>query len=92
VKTNTLAGAHLRIWTIGPHNKCLQIVVFMEKLTVPMGGLIMSKQAWFHEYERLEAENPTATDEELCEMADEALIDNMSSAADAASDEARDHG
>lgn len=44
------------------------------------------KEEWFAHYERLEAEHPTATDEELCDMAEEALIDNMSSAADAAYD------
>jgi len=51
----------------------------------------MSSDAWFAQYERLEAENPTATEDELCDMAEEALIDNMSSAADAAHD-ARKHG
>lgn len=44
------------------------------------------KEEWFAHYERLEAENPTATDEELCDMADEALVDNMSSVADAVYD------
>jgi len=51
----------------------------------------MSKEAWFNHYERLEAEFPTATDDELCEMAEEALIDSMASAADAALDAAK-HG
>lgn len=47
------------------------------------------KQAWFAHYERLEVENPTATDDELCDMADEALIDQLSSEADLAYDEAK---
>ena len=47
----------------------------------------MSGDAWFAQYERLQSENPTATEDELCDMAEEALIDNMSSAADAISDE-----
>jgi len=51
----------------------------------------MSKEVWFAHYERLEVEHPTATDEELCDMAEEALIDSMASAADAAHD-ARKHG
>ena len=49
------------------------------------------KEVWFAHYERLEAEYPDATDDELCDMAEEALIDGMSSAVDAAHDAAK-HG
>lgn len=49
------------------------------------------KEAWFAHYERLEAEHPTATNDELCDMADEALTDQLSSEADSAYD-ARKHG
>lgn len=51
----------------------------------------MSKQVWVNQYERLMAENPTATEEELWAMADEAMADELSSAVDAAHD-ARKHG
>ena len=50
------------------------------------------KEVWSNHFDRLESENPTATFDELSAMADELLGDEMSSAVDAASDEARDHG
>ena len=46
-------------------------------------------EAWFAHYERLEAEYPNATDDELCDMAEEALIDGLADAADFAHDEAK---
>lgn len=46
-------------------------------------------EAWFAQYERLEAEYPDATEDELCDMVEEALIDSMSSAVDAAHDAAK---
>lgn len=49
------------------------------------------KEEWFAHFERLEAEYPDATEDELFDMAEEALIDGMASAADAAHD-ARKHG
>ncbi len=49
------------------------------------------KEVWFAHYERLSAEYPDATEDELCDMAEEAMMDGMASAADAAHD-ARKHG
>jgi len=42
----------------------------------------MSKDEWFAEYERLEAERPDLTDEELADLAHEALIDRWADRAD----------
>lgn len=50
------------------------------------------KDAWINHFDRLESENPTATFDELSAMADELVADEMSSAVDAASDEAKYHG
>jgi len=51
-----------------------------------------NRESWDNHFYRLEYENPTATFDELSAMADELVADEMSSAVDAASDAARDHG
>lgn len=43
----------------------------------------MSKDEWFAEYERIEAERPDLTDAELADLAHEALVDRMADRADA---------
>lgn len=47
------------------------------------------KELWFSYYEQLCAEFPTATEDELCDMTEEAMIDGMASAVDHAHDEAK---
>ena len=51
----------------------------------------MSKEAWFQEYERLEAEHPTLSDEELSDMAHEQMVDRQVAKADSLRDEAKYH-
>lgn len=51
----------------------------------------MSKEAWFREFERIEAERPEITDDEvLSDMASEALRDKMADEADHALDRYKD--
>ena len=50
----------------------------------------MSKEEWFQEFERLEAEHPDKSDEELSDMAEEALVDRMAYQADTLLDEMKD--
>ena len=49
----------------------------------------MSKEAWFREFERLEAEHPDMADDELSDMAHEALVDRIAAKADQLVDEAK---
>ena len=49
----------------------------------------MSKDAWFAEFERLEAEHPELSDDKLSDLATKALADSMADAADQALDEAK---
>jgi hypothetical protein len=51
----------------------------------------MSKEEWFREFERLEAEHPNKSDDELSDMAHEAWVDKMATTADRLLDEAK-HG
>ena len=50
----------------------------------------MSKEEWFREYERLEAEHPDKDPEELSEMALEKLIDKVAAQADQLLDEEKE--
>jgi hypothetical protein len=50
----------------------------------------MSKDAWFREFERLEAEHPEKSDDELGDMAHDALVDKLADRADRLHDEARE--
>ena len=56
----------------------------------------MSKEAWFVQFERLEAERDAgeidATDEQLSDMAHDAMVDRMAEQADRLSDEAKYEG
>ena len=52
----------------------------------------MSKEEWFRQFERLEAEHPEKSDEELSNMAQEALVDQISAKADQLVDEAKTEG
>jgi hypothetical protein len=52
----------------------------------------MSKEEWFRHYERLEAEHPDATDEELSDLAFESMTDQLSATADALKDAAKYEG
>jgi len=49
----------------------------------------MSKDAWFAQFERLEAEHPEKSDFELGNMAQDALADQMAAQADYLKDEAK---
>ena len=51
----------------------------------------MSKEAWFQEYERLEAEHPEKSDEELSNMAHDQMVDRQVAKADSLRDEAKYH-
>lgn len=50
----------------------------------------MSKEAWFREYERLEAEYPEESDEMLDKMARDCVADDMAARADQLADEAKE--
>ena len=52
----------------------------------------MSKEAWFREFERLEAEHPERSDDELSDMAWDAAVDRMACQADQLRDEAKYEG
>jgi len=49
----------------------------------------VSKEEWFREFERLEAEHPEKSDEELSQMAHDAQVDMMAAKADQLLDEAK---
>ena len=51
----------------------------------------MSKEAWFKEFERLQAEHPEKSDEDLSDMAHEAVVDRMAARADFLLDEMKYH-
>ncbi len=50
----------------------------------------MSKEAWFREYERLEAEYPEFSAEKLDQMARDCVVDDMAAMADQLVDEAKE--
>lgn len=47
----------------------------------------MSRDNWFEHFERLDAEHPEKSDDELSEMATEAQVDEMADRADQINDE-----
>jgi len=47
----------------------------------------MSKEDWFRHFERLDAEHPGLSEEELSDMASDAQIDEMADRADMIKDE-----
>lgn len=49
----------------------------------------MGKEQWFREFERLEAEHPEKTDEELADMARDATADRLADEVDKAMDEVK---
>jgi len=49
----------------------------------------MSKADWFRHFEEIDAEHPHLSDEEMCELAQESMIDEMASRADALRDDAK---
>ncbi len=51
----------------------------------------MSKEEWFREFERLEAEYPEKSDEELSNMANMQMVDRQAARADQLLDEAKYH-
>ena len=50
----------------------------------------MSKESWFRKFERLEALHPDLSDDELSDMAHEAMVDEMALRADMLADEAKE--
>ena len=48
----------------------------------------MSSDAWFRQFERLDAEHPNLSEDELSEMAEQAVRDEYADRVDAAMDEA----
>ena len=54
-------------------------------------GADMSKEEWFAEFERLEAEHPEKSDAELSDMAHEAMVERQAVRADHILDEMK-HG
>ena len=52
----------------------------------------MSKEAWFREFERIQAEYPEMSDEKASEQAFEDLTDKFADAVDRAKDEKKEQG
>jgi len=50
----------------------------------------MSKEAWFRQFERLEAEHPEKDDDELGDMAHEAMVEGFAQQVDQAMDEKKE--
>jgi len=51
----------------------------------------MSKDSWFREFERLEAEHPEKTEDELSDMAHDQMADKMAQRVDRAKDERKEN-
>lgn len=58
----------------------------------PKGGTRMSKEQWFQNFERIQAEHPELSDEEASEMASEKQREDFADRADQLKDEAKYDG